>query len=72
MHDLKNITIAWISTITSVLAAVESKTLVSIISAIVLPIIFFTIGKTIDAALQIHFQRSRDAARARKRSGGRR
>ena len=56
MHDLKNIFLAWISTLTTVAAAIESRTLITIISAIVLPIIFFTIGKTIDVLLQIHFR----------------
>ena len=57
MHDLKNITLAWISTITSVFAAVETRNLITIFSAIVLPIIFFTIGKTVDVCLQIYFER---------------
>jgi hypothetical protein len=59
MHDLKNILIAWISSTTSVFAAIESRTVISIISAIVLPVLFFTVGKTIDVILQIYF-RDRD------------
>lgn len=57
MHDIKNIFIAWISTASSVFAAIEAKTLVTIISAIVLPVIFFAIGKTIDVALQVYFKK---------------
>jgi hypothetical protein len=59
MNDLKNILIAWISTASSVFAAIETRTLITIISAIVLPIVFFTIGKTIDVLLQLHFQKGK-------------
>lgn len=68
MHDFKNITLAWISSITSVFAAVETKTLISIISAIVLPIVFFTIGKTIDVLLQIYFRRRESQRREQQDS----
>jgi hypothetical protein len=57
MHDYKNIFIAWASTTSSMLTAVEMKTLLTIISAIVLPVIFFTIGKTVDVAVQVYFRR---------------
>lgn len=57
MHDLKNIFIAWTSSITSVMTAVEAKTLITVVSAIVLPVIFFTIGKTVDVALQIYLRK---------------
>ena len=58
MNDAKNIFLAWASTATSVAAAVEAKTVVTIISAIILPIVFFTLGKTIDVLLQIYFRKS--------------
>ena len=64
MHDLKNIFIAWTSSITSVMTAVEAKTLITVISAIVLPIIFFTIGKTIDVALQIYLRKKERQAKS--------
>lgn len=57
MHDLKNIFIAWTSSITSVMTAVEAKSLITVVSAIVLPVIFFTIGKTVDVALQIYLRK---------------
>jgi hypothetical protein len=57
MHDYKNIFLAWISSATSVAAAIESRTVITIISAIVLPVIFFTVGKSIDILLQIYFRR---------------
>ena len=66
MNDIKNISIAWVSTVTSVCTAIEAKTVVTIISAVVLPIVFFAVGKTIDVCLQIHFRRRE----ARLRPGG--
>ncbi len=63
MHDFKNIFIAWASTISSVFAAVEARELITIFSAIVLPIVFFTIGKTVDVCLQVHFRRRAEQAK---------
>jgi hypothetical protein len=57
MSDYKNILLAWVSTVSSVFAAVEMKTVMTIISAIVLPVIFFTIGKTVDVAVQVYFKK---------------
>jgi hypothetical protein len=55
MQDIKNFYLAWVSSI-PVLAAVESSMLITIISAIILPIVFFAIGKTADILLQIYLQ----------------
>ena len=55
MQDIKNFYLAWVSSI-PVLAAIESRTLITIISAIILPIVFFAIGKTADILLQIYLQ----------------
>ena len=60
MSDYKNIFLAWVSTASSVFAAVEMKTVLTIISAVVLPVIFFTIGKTVDVALQVYLRRKED------------
>ena len=57
MNDAKNIMLAWMSSISSLFAAIETKTMITIVSAIVLPIVFFTIGKAVDIALQIYFRR---------------
>ena len=57
MNDIKNIFIAWISTSTSLFAAIELKTVLAIVSAVVMPVVFFSIGKTVDVLLQIHFRR---------------
>ena len=57
MHDFKNISIAWVSSFTSLLAAIDSRNALTIISAVILPVIFFTIGKTVDVCLQIYFRK---------------
>jgi len=56
MHDIKNFWLAWVSSI-STLFAFDSSHLITVISAIVLPVIFFTLGKTVDVCLQIYFKR---------------
>ena len=66
MNDLKNILLAYVSAVTSVFAAVETRTLITIISAIVLPILFFAAGKTIDVLLQIHLHRRRERGDAKE------
>ena len=57
MNDVKNIFIAWVSTSTSLFAAIELKTVLSSLSAVVLPIVFFSIGKTVDVLLQIYLRK---------------
>ena len=57
MNDTKNILLAWVSSVTSVFAAIETRTWITITSAIVLPVLFFTLGKTIDVLLQIHLHK---------------
>lgn len=54
MNDTKNILLAWASTATTIAAAIDTRTWITLISAIVLPIVFFAIGKTVDVLLQIH------------------
>lgn len=56
MNDTKNILIAWLSSTTSVLAAIEYREIVTIVSAIVLPVLFFTIGKTVDVWVQVYLK----------------
>jgi len=63
MNDIKNILLAWISSISSVFAAIEVRTWITIVSAVVLPIGFFLAGKTIDVCLQIYFKRRDDEGR---------
>jgi hypothetical protein len=57
MNDTKNILLAWVSTASSLLALVQKSELVTVISAIVLPVMFFAVGKTVDVLLQLHFRR---------------
>lgn len=59
MNDTKNILLAWISSLSSVWTALESRTLITVVSAIVLPIVFFIVGKAIDVGLQIYFRNQR-------------
>ena len=56
MNDIKNILIAWVSSSSSILTAIETKTVITVVSAIILPILFFTIGKSVDVLLQIYFR----------------
>ena len=52
MQDIKNILLAFYSYWIPVVFAID----VSVISAIVLPIVFFAVGKAIDIGLQFYFQ----------------
>ena len=65
MNDIKNILIAWISSSSSIMVAMETRTFITLMSAIVLPVMFFTIGKTVDVLLQIYF-RNRDEKRRKE------
>jgi len=60
MNDIKNLTIAFSASMSSVLAAMEMRNVIAILSAVVLPVIFFAVGKAIDIALQIHLDRRRN------------
>lgn len=57
MSDTRNAFLAWASSLASVFAAIETRDLITIISAIVLPVIFFTIGKSVDVLLQVYLRR---------------
>lgn len=67
MNDTKNILIAWISTASSIFAAVDSRELIAIVSAVVLPIVFFAVGKTVDVLVQIYLRRRDDERRKHDR-----
>ena len=56
MHDIKNFWLAWVSSLSTLFATFEADRLITIISAIILPVMFFTIGKTVDVCLQIYFK----------------
>ena len=56
MHDLKNILLAWVSSVSAVFTAIEAGNLFTILSAIVLPAVFFAVGKAVDVAVQFYFR----------------
>jgi hypothetical protein len=66
MNDTKNILLAWASTASSLFALFQKSELITIVSAIVLPIMFFAVGKTVDVLLQLHFRRRDRRAAERK------
>jgi len=70
MQDTKNIMLAGLSSITSVFTAIETQTLITIISAIILPIFFFCIGKAVDVMVQIRFRQMAERRKERKRIDG--
>jgi hypothetical protein len=53
MTDLKNICIACFSSTTSIFTAIEMQTVITIVSAVILPVIFFCIGKAVDVWVQV-------------------
>jgi len=56
MHDLKNILLAWVSSVSAVFTAIEGRSFLTILSAIVLPAVFFAVGKAVDVAVQFYFR----------------
>lgn len=70
MNDTKNICLAGFASTTSIFAAIETQTLITIVSAIVLPILFFCIGKAVDVMVQIRLNEKRRKGEEEKRSGG--
>ena len=70
MHDTKNVCLAGLSSITSIFTAIEAQTLITIISAIILPIFFFCIGKAVDVMVQIRFRQMAERRKARMRIDG--
>ena len=65
MNDSKNILLAWLSSVSPIFLAIETQTWITVVTAIILPIIFFAAGKTIDVFLQIHLKRK--AARSEEK-----
>jgi hypothetical protein len=70
MTDLKNICLATFSSTTSIFTAIETQTLITIISAIVLPVLFFCIGKAVDVLVQVRLRQMADKRRERMRIDG--
>ena len=59
MHDLKNILLAWVSAAPTFMAAVDGGNIMTIVSAIILPTIFFLLGKAVDVGVQVYFRNRR-------------
>ncbi|MEP6849998.1 MAG: hypothetical protein ABI999_14160 [Acidobacteriota bacterium] len=64
MHDLKNILLAWVSSVSAVFTAIEAGNFFTIVSAIVLPAVFFAVGKAVDVAVQFYFRLREERKRA--------
>ncbi|KXK03772.1 MAG: hypothetical protein UZ17_ACD001001029 [Acidobacteria bacterium OLB17] len=64
MNDTKNVLLAWTSSFASFYSSREAS---EMLTAIVLPIVFFAAGKTADILLQIYFARRREAKKANGR-----
>jgi hypothetical protein len=68
LSDTRNAGLAWASTLTSFFAALEVRDVITIVSAIVLPVIFFTVGKTVDILIQVYIRR-REARKSGQDAG---
>ena len=64
MSDTRNVLLAWTSSFATFFYSRETA---EVLSAIVLPIVFFAAGKTCDVLLQIYFAKRREAAAERQR-----
>ena len=58
MSDTRNALLAWASSITSIFAAIDTRDVLTIISAVVLPVVFFAVGKTVDVIVQIYLRKA--------------
>lgn len=67
---MKNICLATLSSATSFFTVIETQTLITIISAIVLPIFFFCVGKAVDVLVQVRFRQMAEKRKARMRIDG--
>lgn len=54
--DSNNIFLAALSSLPTMIAALETQTWITITSAIILPLFFFAIGKTVDVLLQLYLR----------------
>jgi predicted outer membrane lipoprotein len=59
MNDIKNFYFAWIASV-PLLAAFEPRSIITIVSAIVLPMICFLLGKTIDVLVQVYLHNKKN------------
>ncbi|MBK9155409.1 MAG: hypothetical protein IPM25_14550 [Chloracidobacterium sp.] len=66
MNDAKNIILAWLSAGSPLVMAFGTDTALTILSAVVLPVVLFAIGKSIDVALQIYLRRKYPSGRTKE------
>ena len=59
MQDIKNFYLAWVASAPA-LYAIDPRTLIWVLSAIILPIFFFAVGKAADILLQIYLHDRKD------------
>lgn len=64
MSDGKNLSLAAFSSLYTFATAIETQTLITITSAIVLPILFFAVGKAADLCVQLYFRRKEEKRNA--------
>ncbi|MBE7517394.1 MAG: hypothetical protein HS105_12435 [Chloracidobacterium sp.] len=60
MSDTKNIAIAWSSSLSTLLTTAFSY---DVVVTIVLPVVLFSIGKSVDVLIQIYLERSKRGGR---------
>lgn len=68
MHDIKNLFLAGISSFPSAILAIETQTWIAIVSSIILPILFFAVGKAADVGVQIYFKRQAERKQLRQQT----
>ena len=64
LNDVKNLLLAAVSYGTNFIFGIEFNTWITIASAIVLPCVFFGIGKTADILLQLHLAKRKTRQKA--------
>lgn len=63
MENFKSTVLSAFPTVPAFLLAVESPSRTSVLVTIILPILFFTVSKTVDVLMQIYFRRQEAAKR---------
>jgi hypothetical protein len=70
MTDIKNMCLAGFASTTSIFAAIEMQTVINIVSAVILPIVFFCIGKAVDVWVQVRLRQMAERRREKMRIDG--
>jgi len=59
-NSMKNAFFGWLYSSPAMLLAIDAQTAITIVSAVILPLVFFAVGKFIDVKVQIYLQRQKD------------